>query len=250
MAKLSQILAIHKGTKSEVYGEITNLHNLSKKPDLFDGFVRTYKPLDENGEQHPEENKRVQLSSGDMLRTISRRLTEMFDVEQRMTVTNTVARADVVIDGKTIMKDVPSTYLLFLEKQLKDIETFVKSLPTLDASHDWTMDPNTGLFKSKPQETHRTKKVPRVLVKYEATQHHPAQTETYAEDVIVGHWTATRLSGAMQAPKKAELLDRVMLLQKAVLMAREQANSADEVKSDSFAKGIFDYLMPVTSPAA
>jgi hypothetical protein len=50
---------------------------------------------------------------------------------------NTEAKASVVVDGQTILTDVPVPYLLFLEKQLQDVKTFVLSLPVLSIDKDW-----------------------------------------------------------------------------------------------------------------
>ena len=42
MAKLNQIIAIEKGIKSRVYGDLTELNKAIQKPDLFNGFQKTY----------------------------------------------------------------------------------------------------------------------------------------------------------------------------------------------------------------
>ena len=46
---------------------------------------------------------------------------------------NCQAKANVVVDGQTILKEVPVTHLLFLEKQLVDLRTFIDGLPTPEA---------------------------------------------------------------------------------------------------------------------
>src|SRR5215813_10940643 len=58
MPKLNQIVAIEKSVKSRVYGEITEMHKLSQKPDLFSGFSKQYRKKDEEGEDYPPEQKR------------------------------------------------------------------------------------------------------------------------------------------------------------------------------------------------
>ena len=143
-------------------------------------------------------------------------------------VGNTVATADIVVDGEqdVLLAAVPVTYLLFLEKQLVNLRTFIDKLPVLDPSVAWSVDPATGDWRSSPVETVRTKKVPRNWVKAEATKEHPAQVEVYHEDVMVGTWETTRLSGALPATRKAVLSDRVSRLLTAVKYARERANSA------------------------
>lgn len=100
-AKMNQLLAIEKGVKSEVYGEITKLHQLAQKPELFEGMTRVFESTDADGEKLPPENKRVQLASGDVLRTVERKMTELFDIEARKDYTNTMAQADIVVGGVT-----------------------------------------------------------------------------------------------------------------------------------------------------
>ena len=41
------------------------------------------------------------------------------------------------------------TYLLFLEKQLTDLHTFVKKLPVLDAAESWVQRPVDGLLDDR-----------------------------------------------------------------------------------------------------
>jgi hypothetical protein len=133
----------------------------------------------------------------------------------------------VVVDGKTLLAQVPVTYLLFLEKELVDMHTFVRKLPVLDASDSWTFDPSADTYATEPMQTVRTKKIPRNHVKAEATEHHPAQVEVYYEDVAVGYWRTVKFSGALPARRVNELLERVERLQQAVKFAREEANNLE-----------------------
>ena len=63
MAKLNQIIAIEKGVKARVYGELTELHKAVQKPELFNGFSKTYQKKDDDGEDLPAEKKRVQYAA-------------------------------------------------------------------------------------------------------------------------------------------------------------------------------------------
>src|SRR5581483_8802586 len=108
---------------------------------------------------------------------------------------------------------VPVTYLLFLEKQLVDLHTFVEKLPTLDPAKQWKFDNASDTWATEPVQTVKTKKVPRNHVKAEATDRHPAQVEVYHEDVLTGRWTTTEFSGAIPATERNALLDRVKKLQ-------------------------------------
>src|SRR5688572_2648958 len=101
-------------------------------------------------------------------------LTRLFDVILTKDVANGVAKADIVVDGTSIATDVPVTYLLFMEKQLTDLHTFVTKLPVLDAAESWAFDEATDAYATPPTQTTRSKKVPRNHVKAEATEKHPA----------------------------------------------------------------------------
>ncbi|MGW7355884.1 DUF7873 family protein [Streptomyces sp. NPDC054802] len=241
MAKLNQIIAVEKGVKSKSYQDITAAHQKVQKVALLAGISRTYQPKDEEGEQLPPESTRVQVVAEDVLREMSESLTRLFDVTATKDRANCSARADVVVDGRTVVAEAPVSYLLFLEKQLTDLHTFVKKLPVLDASESWSPDPSTDWWKTDPVRTIRTKKVPRNHVKAEATDKHPAQVEVYYEDVPIGYWTTVKFSGALPARRVNELLGRVEKLQHAVKFAREEANSA-EVTDQRVGDAVFGYL--------
>ena len=83
-------------------------------------------------------------------------------------------------------------------------------------AEDWKSDPNSGLYRTEPTETHRTKKMQKPIVLYAATPEHPAQTQLITEDVIAGWWVLTRQSGAMPKPEKQRLQDRIDKLIQAI----------------------------------
>lgn len=240
--KLNQIVAIEKGVKSRVYGEVTELHKESQKAEPYTGLSKTYRKRDEEGEDMPPEHKKVRQVATEVLRRLSTLQTELWDVEATREWANTAARADVVVDGRVLVKQAPVTYLLFLEKQVSDLRTFVDKLPVLDDTEEWAEDPTTGLFRTGRVTTHRTKKTPKVIVKYEATKEHPAQTELVHEDLVVGYWDTVKSSGAIPGPRKAKLLERVDKLGKAVKMAREEANSL-EVDRVAVGEVVFGWLL-------
>ena len=154
---------------------------------------------------------------------------------------NCSAKADVVVDGQKLLEGVPATYLLFLEKQLTDLQTFIRKLPALDSSENWTLDTSDSIWKTAPVETIRTKKVPRNHVKAEATEKHPAQVEVYMEDVPVGRWRTVKMSGALPTSRITDLLNRVEKLQTAVKFAREEANGL-ETTNLTVSEKLFNYL--------
>jgi len=239
--KLNQVIAIEKGTKGRSLQELTEAHQTLQKPALLAGISRTYRPKDEEGEQFPPESTRVQIKAEDIIRKISEGLTKLFDVVATKDWANCTAKADIVVDGKVLLSQVPATYLLFIEKQLVDLHTFIKKLPVLDSSETWTCDPSADCWATEPVQTVKTKKIPRNHVKAEATEKHPAQVEVYYEDVVVGGWRTIKFSSALPAQRINELLSRVEKLQEAVKFAREEANNLEVVEQKVGAK-IFDYL--------
>jgi hypothetical protein len=239
--KLNQVLAIERQTKGKSHSEITRIHKATQKPQLFNGFNKTYQPLDEDGERFPPESHRVQMNVPTTLKQARNTLSELCDVTATKDMANRAASANVVVDGDTILEGVPATTLLFLEKQLTDLHTFIGKLPTLDPSEEWNFDEAAGLFKTPASQTTKTKKVAKPIVLYQATEHHPAQTQLVQEDQIVGHWTKVAQSGAIPAGQKATMLERIEKLQKAVKFAREEANQV-EAPDTPISGEIFGYL--------
>jgi hypothetical protein len=241
MSKLCQIVAVEKSVKNKAHQGLTEAYQKVQKSALLTGISRVYRPNDESGEQLPAESTRVQLNAQDVLKDVAKVLTELFDVTACKDYTNCFAHADVSVGEVVIAKDVPITYLLFLEKKLTDIHTFVSKLPTLDPSEEWTFDSNVGAFVSKPSETVKTKKVFVPLLLSPATDKHPAQVKEGFEDKTVGVWKTVKFSGAMPAQKVADMLERVERLQKAVKFAREECNTR-EVEQVKVGEKIFTYL--------
>jgi hypothetical protein len=225
MPKLNQINAIVTSRKGEVEKAVTEAYKLIQKDTLFAGRERTYRPIDDvNGQKLPAESQKVQQRADDLIKQAVAKWNELWNLVYTQDSGNQQAKADVVVDGKVVLANVPVTTLLFLDKQVNDLETFVSKLPTPDPAEEWAHDPNSGLLKSKATESLRTSKEPTVIVKYDATEKHPAQTELIYKDLPVGTWTQILYSGCIQADRKNGILARIKKLQDAIKIAREQAN--------------------------
>jgi hypothetical protein len=241
MPKLNQIIALSAGKKAQAHKAITDAYQGLQKSAQMEGISRTYKPRDDEGEQLPPEKKLVQLKVKDAIQSVVAALTELFDIVATQDKANCQARADVTVDGVRLLEAVPVTTLLFLEKQLVDIHTFVDKLPALDPGESWNYNREVDHYASEPYQTTKTRKVLKNHVKAEATKEHPAQVETYTEDVIVGHWTTIKFSGAIPAREKNDMLERVRKLQEAVKSAREEANGMT-VELDKIGGAILNYV--------
>lgn len=241
MSKLNQVIAIESGVKTRTTAQISELYKTVQHPNLFEGFTKLYKPLNEEGEKFPPESKNVQITASIAIDRAKQVLSELFDVTAQKDFANCSAKASVAVDGQVLLTDVPVPYLLFLEKQLTDLHSFVSKLPTLDPSQVWVEDKNTGLHRTEPSQTVRTKKVQKALVLHPPTVEHPAQTQLITEDQTVGYWDQTHFSGSVPHPERVRLARRIETLQQAVKFAREEANSVAAPRQDVSAK-VFGWI--------
>lgn len=248
MAKQGQILALEKTAKGNAESVITKSHHVMQKDALLNGISRTYQKKYEDGDDFPAERTRVQVRVREEIEKVSAALARAFDLTATKELTNTVVKADVVVDGVTLLHDVPGTVLLSLERELVNIATFVDKLPTLDMAEDWRYDENTNSYATESTQTAKSKKILKSVVLYEATKEHPAQVREFTEDQVVGYWTQVKYSGALPAREVAEMKARVRSLRDAVKVAREEANTA-QAKDLKVGDALLGYVFAGTLPA-
>lgn len=241
-----QIVAIVGDRKERWKKSSTEAYQLFQRTDQFSGFTRTYRPTREDEAQLPPENKRPQASVGGVLSKMKAAMISALDTVRTQDEGNMLARADLVLfdedSGNTeTIKDIPATHLLFLEKQATDILTMAQAIPVLDNAEVWNLDQASGLYRTDPHGAIRTRKVPRVIVKYDATKEHPAQTEMITEDIPVGVFDTTRFSGAVPQTEKDRIVRRATIFAESVKKAREQANTV-EVTDSKEGGQIYDFI--------
>lgn len=249
MPKNHHLLAVESSTKGRSAEKLTAIYKAFQKPDLFNGHVKTWVPRAENQdaaffEMLPDEKRNVQQNVDASLKVIREQHTELFDLTFQLNVTNALAKADVIVDGVTIIKDAPVTYLLWLGHQLDDLHTEIKKVPTLDAAEKWTFEKEQNQYRTEPSEQVRTKKLQQPLVLHPATKEHPAQVKEITEDVRTGNWRTVKFSSAMPVDKRDALLTKIEKLQHAVKQARETANDIEVPKSlPSVGKAVYDFVL-------
>jgi len=247
MAKiLAQVVAIDKTVKSRVYSAVTELHKKAQKSDLYSGMFKEYAPIKEGGETLPAEAKKVQLRSDDVLKQARTLWSEHWDLEASKDWSNMGAKASVEIDGAVVIANAPVTFLLFLEKQLNDMRTFVEAIPVLPEDKDWNFDEVQGLYKTPVRQTHRTTKEQTPIVLYDAVvrdgQALPAQTQIITKDVLAGYWSQTEFSGAMKRADKEVILARLNRFSDKVKEARHAANETQAVEA-AVAENVFRFIL-------
>ena len=234
MAKLHELLAVEgqlDGTAKKILAEAGQ--TFSKKADHFQGFQRIYTPFTAGIENElPSEEKAMVTTVGDKLEYTFEAVVEWLDAVLQKERTNQDACADIVIDDTILATDIPATFLLGLEAKLKEIRETLEHIPTLAPGIVWEADPTQGkgVYRMKnAQERMRTQKITKPIVLYAATDKHPAQVKEVTEDVAIGKYIETHLSGMISPADKSDLLGRIDKLTRAVKQARQRANNTDVV---------------------
>lgn len=229
MPKLHTVLAIIADVKAKGETALTASYQRLGHVASVGGFTKRFRPKNEevDVDPRPPEDMVVRCRVLDEVESVQSSLTRLFDVTATRDWGNCLAVADVVVAGNVLLTAVPATYLIWLEKKLVDLRTYVSKLPVLDPGQVWTYDEGNALYRTATTAVVSTKKVPKVLVLAVATDKHPAQTQVYTDDITVGYWDKTDLSGAIPATTRTALLNKVETLLEAVKVAREAANSTD-----------------------
>lgn len=244
MPKLNQIIAIEDGAKKTEYADLSKSHHVLQKAELFSGFIATYAPISEDPSlKQPDQRKAIQQNASDIVAKTKIGLAEYWDIVATKDIGNCSAKATVEVDGVVLAENVPVTHLLFLEKQLNDLRTFVSKLPVLDPSKEWEYDTNKGMYRTKfPEQRLKTRKVHKSLVKIEPGPHSPGQAEIITVDENEGTWTQVDMSTAYPRDEITKMLGRISKLQAAVKAAREEANSIPVEKS-TMADKLLSYVL-------
>lgn len=229
MTRLNALLGILSGAKSRAKSAKDTTHHLLQKAHLFSGFIKSYQPLDEeNGDQFPDETQLVQHNVETELTQLRDPWARMIDLQASVDRTNQEARASIKLDGFT-SDPLPTSTLLWLEKELVDLRTIISKAPLLDPAKTWTVDQNSGLFATQPRRTIKTRKVPKNHVRHPGDDKHPPQVDVYNADETIGHWTGVDLSGALEATRQREILVRIDAALEAIKLARDEANQTEVV---------------------
>lgn len=242
MPKLHQILALSKTRLGEAKKRGDEIYHLIQKHQLANGGYGNYTPKrDDVDAPQPPERQRVQVNVEKALKAYARTQIPAWDIVFTKDQANTQAAGTVVVDGVVIWANVPVSTLIFLEKQLTDLHTVISKAPTLDPAENWRDELDSeDNHQTVPTETIKTKRESDWKVIVNPTDHFPADVREVHSDVAAGTWSRVKLSGALPAVRKEQLLARVTKWREAVKLAREEANTTDvafiEKAEELFAK--------------
>lgn len=249
MKILHELLATEKNFTAQVNKLI--LETLSKfdKEHLFKGFVKTLKllkdaPGNEQIESAGSERKELVTTVPETLQYLLNFWADSEDVQATKNVTNQKAVADVVIEGKLVLNQLPVDELMGLEARLQELRKVFDKMPTLDASKVWLKSmQGEGIWEGSIVDvTTKTEKIITPVVLYEATKEHPAQIKEMSKDEVVGTFSIKSFSGAATSLQKAQVLERLDRLLVVVKQARMRANTV-EIVPGRIGHSIVGYLM-------
>ncbi len=243
---LNQVVALVTGKKTQYQKAMAKEFGVVKQ-DAVDGLIRSYAPFNDEDKNIPtNDSKGIAVDLRTIIRNFGDQFSEMVDLIATNDVGNQTAIANVMVacpsgDDVCVLKDVPVTHLLYLEKALSEMRNFIANLPVLNSMYKWTFDDNRDCFVTVPIQSTRTSKRKYKFVKAEATDKHPAQVDVYDEDVPVGIWNTTYISTALDGTTKKEYLRRIDALIDGVKKAREIANGR-EVEMIHYGGEIVDFI--------
>lgn len=229
MGKLHENLAVEKSLEQTAKKLTAESIKTLGKENLFSGALREFKMFDsEQQHQNVDELQELSTTVNENIEYVVPHIAKWYDSVLQKDLTNQLAMADIVVDGTTIVADVPATFLLGMETKLNELRKLYESIPTLAPGIVWVTDESNakaGVFTTPNQvKQFKTEKVIDFQVVVEPTEFHPAQIKEVSKVVNIGEFLTTRWSGMMTPVEKARRLDKLDTLLVAIRKARQRAN--------------------------
>lgn len=247
--KLHELLAVETGlaqTANRVQKEATKI--LGTKETIFAGMTKAHQLFNEENQHLTQatEVKEVQSTVHEQLDFVGNELARYWDVGLQKEEANQRAKADIIVGETTVATDVPAIILLGMEKKLESLLSLYNSLPTLDASKAWISDPTYA--KPNVFVTKNVRENQHTITGWEwkevsaATKEHKAQIEKVEKTEVVGKYIVNEYSGAITSLDKAEKIQRLTALIRAVKKARQRANGIEVDTGLRFGKSLISFI--------
>ena len=244
--RLSQAIALGVDARRTHDQHVQVLKTLMTNQDAMNGSHRRYEPINDDEPTLPPESKLAQLTWLEGMRTAHDVMANLFSVQAIRDFGNCISDADIMIGDTVLMRKVPPTYLLFLETVLKDLHSVVSGIVERDPVRDWTFDDSSGKYRAPETRQVRQERRKVALQLTPTTTEHPGTAQIVEEAKAVGYWIETKESGAIGRTEKRALLLKIETLQRAVKMAREEANA--NAVDDIDVKPLLDFLFSDLDP--
>lgn len=216
-----------------------------QKGEMFEGYLRTYTPFDEDGDKQPDEGKELITTVTEKLDFILPYLADSINVQLSREASNASGglKANLLI-GDRDFGEFSSQELLQLEKSVRELrEHIVNNLPTLDMAKAWKENDDeregTSVTQEAPTYRYVEETVPVVLAP--ATDKHPAQVREAVKKTQVGEFSRRIVSGKISPAVKADMMSRVDKMLSAIADARSRANS-NEATNVKFGFELLEFL--------
>lgn len=244
--QLHELLAIEgdlKGEKDKIRDEAVT--TFSKKPGLFIGQLKKLEMFDAaRASEQGEERHALSETVNKKLEYTSKAFSRYWDVKIQKESANQEAKADVEIDGTVLFTDLPVTFLLAMEEELRQVRKVYDAIPTLQPGIDWEKDDTLGkdVYKaSHPIEKNKTEKTIEHKVLVPPTKEHPAQITQWNEDRPVGKYITYSWCGMVTPADKSKMLGQVDKILRAFKKARQRANT-QETKKRQIGREVFNFI--------
>jgi hypothetical protein len=170
MPKLHELLAIESNLETQASKVRADLANtFEKKRHLFEEKRLLFTPNTEGAQVVTEQQTDIQTTAQKELAWVQPHLAKALNASYQVAEANTQARADIILEDSDtpLVKDVPATSLLELQKRLAEILHLAQAIPTLDPAKGFTADPQRGpgIYKAREIRKTRTTEQPKVIVK-------------------------------------------------------------------------------------
>ena len=251
-AKLHEILAVEKARTGQVKTLLEDTsRKFNKAADYFSGHLKSLKLIKDDPanvaiEAAAREHRQLPTTVVETLEYLFKHWANAEDVLLQKSLTNQVARADIVLaDGHVLAASVPVDELLGLESRLEELRKVFHAMPTnrADTKYAPADDGRKGSWTAVDADiTTKTERTKEPFIKAPATDKHPAQVDVVEKDIVVGTFTNIKLSGAATTLQKAQAIELVDDLIAATKQARMRANTA-EVIDGKVGTAITGYLM-------
>lgn len=250
--RLHELLAVEQDRKGNAErSRSQTLDTFRSRQNHFIGLRRTFKPFTVDEAQGEFGGERVEADTR-LVKTVPEELGHLFasigeamDVGFQVDEANTEARADLEFQGEVIAEQLPATFLLQLEKRLREVRSVLKEVPTFDPVRIWSADPEADkkhVLRAEPVLTIRKQRTRKYNVMYDATEHHPAQIDVVEIDEPVGEIRTYDWTGKISPRKRTALLEQADALIEAVKRARSRANAVEVNPEKKIAAKIFAAL--------
>lgn len=248
MTVIHELLAVENSlSASASHVQKECLGTLQNKRSIFAGQIKSHEVFNEE-EQHlkqPNDYKEVVSTVDDQLQFLAGELVKYWDVSLQKEEANQRAVADIVVNGTVLAEAVPASVLLAMEKRLTSLVAVYSFIPTLDAAKAWeiAVGQKPNVFQTKHDiERFQTRTTDEYVTVVKPTDKHPAQVVKQEKIVNIGKYITTEFSGCISSEDKAERLQRLHALIRAVKQARQRANTT-EVKTElAFAAALLEYV--------